>query len=176
MRNPGMGILNDLRTRVQFVNDSLQTGATIRNVIVRHPEDIMELQRVQLFEGKASNGEDIRPYYSEDLKPNGYFYSVDSAGRYAAWKQDGINYPYTASNRNPDAPNLFINGRFHSEIGVQFNADSVAVVPLTPYAMGIMAKYGINTFGLMQSNWLIIFVERGAYQEMLNEIKNILYV
>ena len=170
-----MGILNDLRARVQNVNDGLQTGELIRNVIILHPGDIMELQLQQLFSGIASNGEDIRPYYSEDLKPSGHFHSVESAGRYAAWKRDGISYPYQA-NRNPDAPNLYINGRFHSELGVQFGADNVAVVPLTPYAANIVAKYGLNTFGLMESNWTIIFVQRGAYNELVEQLRQKLYV
>lgn len=170
-----MGILNDLRLRVQNVNDGLQTGEIIRNAVIQHPDDILELQRIQLFSGLAANGEDIRPYYSEDLKPSGYFHSIESAGRYAAWKKDGINYPYTAK-RNPDAPNLYINGRFHDELGVQFAADTVGIVPTTPYAAGIVAKYGINTFGLMWSNWMIIFAERGAYDEIMQEIKSKLYV
>ena len=171
-----MGILEDLRNRVRTVNDGITTGMMVRDVIVRHSEDIMELQLVQLFEGLAANGQDIRPYYSEDLKPGGYFHSVESAGRYSAWKKDGINYPYTATNRNPDAPNLYINGRFHSELGVQFNNDSVGIVPETPYAAGIVAKYGINTFGLMASNWMAVFEQKGAYQELMNEIKQRLYV
>ena len=169
-----MGILNDLRMRVQGVNDGLETGALIRNVIVQHPDDILDLQRQQLFAGKTSTGEDIRPYYSEDLKPSGFFHSVESAGRYAAWKKDGINYPYKA-DRNPDAPNLYINGRFHDELGVQFANDTVAVVPTTLYSSGIVAKYGLTTFGLMLANWMVIFVERGAYNELMNELKTRLY-
>jgi len=174
-QNKGMGILNDLRMRVQRVNDGLQTGELVRNVVIQHPDEILDLQRQQLFEGKASNGEDIRPFYSEDLKPSGYFHSVESAGRYAAWKESGINYPYRA-NRNPDAPNLYINGRFHDELGVQFDADTVGIVPTTPYAAGIVAKYGINTFGLMMANWMVIFVEHNAYNELMAEIKQRIYV
>lgn len=170
-----MSILTDLRQRVEIVYDGLRTGETVRNVIVQYAGDILDLQKEQLFEGKAASGEDIRPYYSEDLKPRGYFHSVESAGRYAAWKQTGINYPYTAQ-RNPDAPNLYINGRFHSEIGVQFNTDSIGIVPTTMSAAGIMAKYGINTFGLMMSNWMVIFVQRGAYYELMQQIKQRLYV
>lgn len=170
-----MGILDDLRTRVRAVNEGLQTGGMVCDVLMRHPDDILELQRLQLFQGLAASGEDIRPYYSEDLKPSGYFYSVESAGRYAAWKKDGINYPYSVT-RNPDAPNLYINGRFHDEIGVQFTNDTVGIVPTTPYAAGIMAKYGINTFGLMPSNWKIIFEEKGAYYELMQQIKQRLYV
>ena len=169
-----MDILTDLRARVRTVNDGLMTGTLIRDVVVAHPDDILELQRIQLFEGKAASGEDIRPYYSEDLEPNGYFYSVETAGRYADWKLTGINYPYTA-NRNPDAPNLFINGRFHDELGVQFLADSVGIVPLTPYAAGIVAKYGMNTFGLMAQKWSQLFYEFGAYNELMNFIKLRLY-
>ena len=171
-----MGILDDLLNRVQSVSDGLQNGGLIRDVVLNHPDDILDLQREQLFEGKRADGEDIRPYYSEDLKPSGFFHSVESAGRYAGWKQTGINYPYTARNRNPDAPNLYINGKFHDELGVQFNSDSVGIIPTTSYASGIVAKYGIDTFGLMMENWMVVFVERGAYNELMNEIKQRLYV
>lgn len=170
-----MGILNDLRARVANVNEGLQTGELVRDTIVRHPDDILELQKRQLFSGLSSNGEDIRPYYSEDLKPAGYFKSAESAKRYSAWKETGINYPY-AANRNPDAPNLYINGRFHDELGVQFDSQTVAVVGTTGYSKGIVAKYGIQTFGLMIANWMVVFVERGAYEELMNEIKTRLYV
>ena len=46
-----MGILNDLRKRVADVNDGLQTGELVRNVVVNHPDDILELQKLQLFAG-----------------------------------------------------------------------------------------------------------------------------
>jgi hypothetical protein len=170
-----MGILNDLLKRVQTVNDSLITGSVIRDVVTRHADDILDLQREQLFEGKASDGEDIRPYYSEDLKPTGWFHSVETARRYAAWKLNKINYPYTA-NRNPDAPNLYINGRFHDELGVQFGPDAVAVVGSTNYAREIVAKYGLHTFGLMSSKWMVLFQQRGGYFELMNEIKRMVYV
>jgi hypothetical protein len=61
-------------------------------------------------------------------------------------------------------------------LGVQFFADSVGVVPLTPYATGIVAKYGMNTFGLMMERWAEIFQNRGAYNELMQRIKSTLYV
>lgn len=170
-----MGILNDLRARVANVNDGLRTGEMVRDVLVQHPDDILELQKHQLFQGLASNGQEIRPFYSEDLKPSGYFHSVESASRYAAWKKDGISYPYSVQ-RNPDAPNLYINGRFHDELGVQFLADTVGIVGTTGYSQRIVDKYGISTFGLMMSNWMTIFVERGAYDELMNELRQKLYI
>lgn len=169
-----MGILEDLLKRVQTVNASLVSGSVVRDVVTRHADDILDLQREQLFEGKASSGEDIRPYYSEDLKPTGWFHSVETARRYASWKLD-INYPYTA-NRNPDAPNLYINGRFHDELGVQFGPDAMAVVGATNYAREIVAKYGLDTFGLMPSKWSELFGQRGGYFELMNEIKRMIYV
>lgn len=166
-----MSILTDLLNRVQAVSESLAQGDVIRDVLVRHEADVLDLQRQQLFEGKRPDGEDIRPLYSEDLKPRGYFHSVESAGRYAAWKED-IS-PYSAS-RNPDAPNLYINGRFHSELGVNFDAETVAVIGETSYAQGIMLKYA-DAFGLSPANWAAIFRERGAFEELLNEVKTMLY-
>ena len=169
-----MGILNDLLARVESVNDGLQTGELVRNVVVQHPDDILDLQKMQLFQGLAANGQEIRPYYSEDLKPKGYFYTVESAKRYSAWKESGINYPYSAQ-RNPDAPNLYINGRFHDELGVQFDAQTVGIVGTTGYSKGIIGKYGIQTFGLMMANWMVIFIERGGYNELMQELKQRLY-
>lgn len=168
-------ILTQLLSRVQSVNEGLNTGSIVRDVVINHEADILELQRQQLFEGKASNGEDIRPYYSEDLKPGGYFHSVDSAGRYSAWKQ-GLTYPYKAGSRNPDAPNLYINGKFHSELGVEFGTDQMAVRGMTSYADGIVAKYGLQTFGLMAANWDALFAERGGLNELMQNLANILYV
>ena len=169
-----MGILNDLRKRVQDVNDGLESGAIIRDVVIQHPDDRLELQKEQLFAGKRSDGQDIRPYYTEDLKPNGYFYSVDTAKMYAAWKQT-LNYPYEAK-RNPDAPNLYINGRFHDELGVRFDSQTVAVIGATGYAQQIVDKYGLDTFGLMWDNWNEIFFNRGGYDELMDKLKSQLYV
>ena len=45
-----MGILDDLRTRVRAVNEGLQTDGMVRDVLMRHPDDILELQRLQLFQ------------------------------------------------------------------------------------------------------------------------------
>lgn len=170
-----MGILDDLLARVQSVESGLKGGSLVRDAIVNHGEDILDLQRVQLLEGKASSGEDLRPYYSEDIKPRGWFHSVESAGRYAAWKDSAISYPYSAQ-RNPDAPNLYVNGKFHDEIGVEFRTDAVGIVPETNYAKTIMTKYGLNSFGLMWQKWSELFEKRGAFDELMQGLKRILYV
>lgn len=168
-----MGILNNLLEKVKAVEAGLTTGEALGDVLLYYGDDIMSLQIHQLFEGKASNGEDIRPYYSEDLKPTGYFRSRETAKNYSAWKEI-IPYPYQV-DRNPDAPNLFINGRFHSELTVEFSSNAVGVVPATSYAQQIVAKYGISTFGLTPWNWNVIWREKGAFQQLLNSIQSKLY-
>lgn len=170
-----MGILDELLNRVKDVAGGITTGILIGSVVQNHRVDIMELQKEQLLNGKSSSGEDIRPFYSEDVKPHGYFNSIESAKNYAAWKST-LSYPSFSGRRNPDAPNLYINGKFHEELGVRFSALSMAVVPETAYAATIVSKYGISTFGLMPSMWARIFEEYGAYNELMDEIKSILYV
>ena len=76
-----MKILDDLLARVENVEVGLASGQTIRYVVENHESDILELQKQQLFEGKASSGDDLRPYYTEDIGANGYFYSTETAQR-----------------------------------------------------------------------------------------------
>lgn len=169
-----MSIIDDLLNRVTDVLNGLQGGEIPRLAVLPYGERIVDLQKEQLAEGKDASGEDLRPYYSEDLKPSGYFHSTATAANYAAWKA-GIDNPYQAGTRNPDAPNLYINGKFYSEIGVQFGTDRVVIVPLTPFASQVMAKYGAGAFGLQMSRWNRIFAY-GAYNTLMNEVKRRLYV
>lgn len=169
-----MDILTDLLNRVLTVQAGLESGSLVRDTLVARRDEIIEEQRIQLLEGKGSDGEDLHPFYSEDLKSNGgYFHSVQSAGRYAAWKQD-LDYPYSVS-RNPDAPNLYITGKFHDELGVDFGPDSIAIVGLTTYAQRIMAKYGVSAFGLNAEHWETVW-SNGGYNDLLESVKQILFI
>lgn len=172
MRNIEMGILNDLLSRVEKVNEGLQTGSMIGEAIKPYSGDVLDMQLQQLWDGKAASGKDIRPYYSEDLKPAGFFHSKETAARYADWKQSIT----PNSNRNPDAPNLYISGVFHSELAVDMGKDAVSIYPTTMFAKGIFYKYGRNTFGLTVENWNRILFERGGYLKLMNVIKNNLFV
>ena len=169
-----MLILNDLLNRARGILIGLQGGEIPRLAVLGNAEDILDLQREQMAEGKSVDGSDLRPYYSEDLRAGGgWFLSGESAANYAAWKQS-LGNPYEAGNRNPDAPNLYINGKFYSEIGVQFGAESAVIVPLTPFASQVMAKYG-RQINLGMTGWMEIMRNRGGYERVMNEIKRILY-
>ena len=166
--------LQDLIQRTESVLAGLQGGEIPRLAVLPYGDDILDLQRQQLAEGKAASGEDLRPYYSEDLKPTGYFNSGATAANYAAWKQT-ISNPYEAGNRNPDAPNLFITGKFYDELGVSFGSDMVHIVATSGFAAQIMAKYGAQSFGLSAESWSVIMWDRGGYERVLNEVKKILW-
>lgn len=154
------------------VRDGLR-GSLMRDVLKEHEQEIVEQQRIQLLEGKDSQGNDMHPFYSEDIKPRGYFKTKESARRYADWKQT-ISYPYTVK-RNADAPNLYITGVFHDDLGAAFRDDEMEIVPDTGYAANIMAKYGRNAFGLNKEKWGIIFGEKGAKDDLIKKMKEILW-
>lgn len=166
-------MLDELLSNAKSLQADLENGTLMREVLQRHEQDIVEQQRIQLLEGKTSDGGDIHPFYSEDVKPTGYFRTKESAARYAAWKQT-LSYPFQVQ-RKPDSPNLYITGVFHNDLGVEFNAESVAIIPDTAYAANIMAKYGNGMFGLSGDKWAIIFDEKGARDELLTEMENILW-
>ena len=155
------------------MDDGLRGGSMVRDVVERHPSDIMELQSMQLLAGKRADGTDLRPLYSEDLKPTGYFHTTDSAGRYRAWKAT-LSYPFSVQRENPDAPNLYVNGRFHSELGPFFGGQSMLIDGKTDYARGIVSKYGLGSFGLSATSWSAVFWERGAYDELMASIRSTL--
>lgn len=163
--------LEGLRSSLTTIRDGLADGSIMRRVLDPRRDEIMTFQYQQLFDGKASNGEDIRPYYTEDLKPRGWFHSVETAQAYARWKEEGIPYPFKA-NRNPDAPNLYINGKFHSELECYLLPDTIVISARTPYAANIVDKYGLGTFGLTAESWGEMINERGVAQDVMNYITN----
>jgi hypothetical protein len=163
------GLLDNAR---QLQSDLTQ-GSIIRDVLEPHGAEIVDQQRTQLLMGKGSDGQDIHPFYSEDLKPQGYFKSSATAANYRGWKQE-LSYPKNVQ-RNPDAPNLYITGVFHNDLNVSFGADALSIVPDTAYAANIMAKYGLNIFGLSWESWGVIWNERGAKDELITKVKSVLW-
>lgn len=114
----------DLQSRVQFVVDNLDT--IVIDSAMEEKNFIVESNLDQLWDGKTNKGEDIHPYYSEDP----FFKSKKAAEGYKNWKQKITPNP----NRNPDAPNLFINGRFYKSVVAEVVEN--AIVPTSTESMG----------------------------------------
>lgn len=167
------GMISTMIRNVQRLDESLRSGTLLRSVLERHEADIMEQQQRQLLEGRSATGEDLRPYYTEDVRPSGWFTTRQKAENYARWKQS-LSYPYTAS-RNPDAPNLYVTGAFYSDLRVVYTSEGVGVEGDTVSARRIIAKYGKDAFGLCPDRWGIIFDERGAKRETIEKAKELLW-
>jgi hypothetical protein len=166
-------MISQLLGNARSLKAGMEDGAIVREVLEPHGQEIVEQQRIQLLEGKGSDGKDLHPFYTEDLKPSGYFMNRDSAQRYAAWKQT-LSYPASV-RRNPNAPNLYITGVFHDDLNVDFRANEMAIVPDTAYAANIMAKYGFGIFGLCAEKWAVIWDEKGAKDELIKKMKETLW-
>lgn len=166
--------LSRMADNARQLQEDMQSGSLLRGILRQHEQDIMEQQHIQLLEGKGSDGNDLRPYYTEDIQPHGYFKTAQSAANYMAWKET-LNYPYSVQRGNSNAPNLYINGRFYDEMEVRFEAESVMIVPSTSYAAQIMGKYGIKRFGLSALKWQVMMNEKGVRDEVQQRMKRILY-
>lgn len=169
-----MDILENLLTRVREVNKDIAGGEILKESIIRHKEDILHLQREQLFAGIASDGQYIHPFYSEDVKPKGYFKNRQSAKRYTQWKTT-LSYPASVTRGNDDAPNLYINGKFHSELIADCGEEAITIDGNTVSAKQIISKYGLDTFGLSSENWEKMFSDYGITDELIDKIKQKLY-
>lgn len=165
--------LSKMTEAAHQLEQQMQDGSLVRGVLRNHADDIMEQQHIQLMEGKGSDGNDLRPYYTEDVQPSGYFKTVASARNYMVWKET-LNYPYSVS-RNSNAPNLYINGRFFSEMEVRFEAETLGIYPTSGFASEIMAKYGLHRFGLSALKWQVMMEEKGVKDEIQNEMRKLLY-
>lgn len=165
--------LSKMTEAAHQLDRQMQDGSLVRGVLRNHADDIMEQQHIQLMEGKGSDGNDLRPYYTEDVQPSGYFKTVASARNYMAWKET-LNYPYSVT-RNSNAPNLYINGRFYSEMEVRFEAETLGIYPTSGFASEIMAKYGLHRFGLSALKWQVMMEEKGVKDEIQNEMRKLLY-
>ena len=169
-----MNVLERMTEAATVLQRRMQDGSLMREVLQDHAEDIMEQQHIQLLEGKGSDDNDLRPFYTEDLQPLGYFKTQQSASNYMAWKET-LTYPYSVTRTNSNAPNLYINGRFYSEMEVEFGTDVMMVKPSTGYAAEIMAKYGLKRFGLSERKWQVMIHEKGVQTELRQRVKDLLY-
>lgn len=109
------------------------------NVIVR---SITE----QLYSGQDGNGQFLTPTYDDDpyFEEEGYWYH--RAKDYKAWKYS-ITPPVSSSMlglppRPDSVPNLFIDGKFYSEITATRQGNVIVTDPGMGNGPSIVAKYG----------------------------------
>lgn len=106
----------------------------------------------QLYSGQNGEGEMLSPTYDSDpyFEEDGPWYH--RAYAYKAWKRE-ITPPVAGSMlglppRPDDVPNLFINGKFHSEIIARRQGDVLHIDPGNGNGPTIVAKYGDNILNM----------------------------
>lgn len=116
--------------------------------ILQNQKDfITEINKEQLFDGRATTGEDIRPYHSE----NKYFKNQEAVQKYIDKKEKFSKNVL----RNKNIPNLYINGKFHSEIKSINTTSGVEVVASGKMALKILPDFD-NILGLTPQNKNIV--------------------
>jgi hypothetical protein len=118
-----------------IITDCLDDEA-IKKLVVKMNQD-------QLWEGKSSEGVDLRPYYSEDP----YFKTKQQALAYKNWKKKITPNP----KRYDDAPNLFINGYFHDSITIRKSNNMMEFGVVNSFSAKIIDKYPL-AMGLTEDN------------------------
>ena len=121
------------------------------DVILDNDVWILDLNREQLMEGKTAENEDVSPKYSEDP----YFKKEGAAERYIAWKSKITPNP----KRNPDAPNLFIDGTFHATFKLSFEGDDIVVTSDSQISRDVSRKFA-NIFGLTDDNLIELWNQK----------------
>ena len=125
--------LNKVKEQLpEVVNDSLLSNEA----------KIVDMNKAQLYDGKTIEDTNITPLYSQDS----FFKTPAQAQGYIKWKQKIT----PNGNRNPNAPNLFINGFHYSMIGLLKKGRDIVIGIKSSNPLGISIEnkyekiYGLN--------------------------------
>ena len=113
---------------------------------------VLQAVREQLYAGLDAEGRHLSPTYDDDpfFSEPGMWYG--RAADYKAWKRE-LTPPVTGTMlglapRPDEVPNLFINGKFYSEITVSRQGDVLVTDPGAGNGPSIVAKYGDEILGM----------------------------
>lgn len=109
---------------------------------------VTEAVREQLYSGQDGEGKHLSPTYDDDP----YFQEEGpwkgNAQGYKEWKrkitppQQNFIFPLGLAARADNVPNLFINGKFFSEISATMSGDVLVIDPGNGDGPDIVGKYG----------------------------------
>lgn len=137
-----MGPIEKINNLIKKLNAfELFMSNIVKSVISENRDDIVQQIRDQLWNGKNGDDENISPSYSED----NFFKTREAAVKYVKWKTKITHN----SKRDPDSPNLYINGKFHKSLYADVRDHDMEIK--SNWSEGenkIIPKYGKNTFAL----------------------------
>lgn len=154
-------IFEELHIKVKSVIDSIDE--IISDEVMDHDDFIISSNKSQLWDGKTFKNEDIKPFYSEDP----FFKTKKQAEGYKKWKQKITRNP----RRNPDAPNLYINGFFYSSIEAKKENNEVFIGTNSGFGSEVESGHK-DIFGLTDEHWgeLINLSSENIIKKIVNEI------
>lgn len=117
---------------------------TISDSLFANSAKVISLQQGQLYDGKTNKNQDIRPLYTEDP----FFKTPRQAQAYISWKQRLT----PNSIRNPNAPNLYINGYFFNSLRMFNVAGDVIIRSSAGGEIGKLDDKYKDIFGLYEEN------------------------
>lgn len=136
-----------MTTIKDYLNNAIKAKEMIPDIIdgiiFDNEEMILDMNRQQMMDGQNNEGVEIRPLYSQDP----YFKTPASAQAYISWKQ--IITPNT--KRNPDVPNLFIDGTFHRSLQLFRVGPKIMIKGNASFADNIDSKFN-DVLGLAPYN------------------------
>jgi len=115
----------------------------VREAVSESQTEILDGVRQNLREGKRGDGADITPSYLDDP----FFESKPQAVAYMNYKKS-ISLP----SKNMATPDLYINGWFHSKLGIKLDAETFTIEGTAPLSMRISDKYAPVTFAMSDAN------------------------
>lgn len=129
---------------------SLKIPKEVSEIAQKHERDFEELQREQLNKGQNRLGNPL-PKYTDDVGT--YFKSIESAQKYARWKQR-VN----PNNKKPaDVADFKINGFYHRNIIAEVRGMNLTTSNRVPFAGSIDAKTNNTALGLNKESAQIAF-------------------
>lgn len=99
--------------------EAVDLNQVIGKAIELNQDEIVELNRDQLWDGKDSTGADITPSYLDDP----YFKTKESAAAYMRWKQKITPNP----ERKPETPNMYINGAYYRSLKLDPGTENFSI-------------------------------------------------
>ena len=145
--------IDDFHIKLVGLIQFLEKETTKGLIKEQNKDTFTDMNKGQLWDGKTNKGFEIKPFHSQSK----YFKTKEKAEKYIKWKES-----FSASiRRRPDVPNLFINGKFYSEIktnitnqSINFDAKgkmSPRILPVFDDILGLTAENaGIITTNLVE--------------------------
>lgn len=131
-----MKVLDDIITKLTAIEQSMDD--MMSEVFAENAQLVIDQIQDQLWMGKDGEGNDITPSYLTDP----YFKSSESARRYMNWKESIT----PNSQRNAEAPNLYITGVFYDSMTLSIGNTAAKLDSTWSRGDSIINKYSNETF------------------------------